>query len=101
VKKLKDRPFALIGVNVNGYDPAQLKAAMEKEELGWRSFADPGPLGRGPITVSWNLTATPTFYLLDHRGVIRRKWVGGSGGAVLDSAIERLLREAEGRGSPR
>jgi hypothetical protein len=92
---LKDRSFALIGVNVNGYDAKTLKAAMEKEKLTWRSFADPGPLGMGPIATRWNLPGTPTFYVLDHKGVIRYKWVGNPGEKIIDAAIERLLKEAE------
>jgi hypothetical protein len=39
--KLKDKPFAMLGVNVNGFDPAKLKEAMDKEKMNWRSFADP------------------------------------------------------------
>src|SRR5262249_52768568 len=93
-----DRPFALIGVNVNGYDAKQLKKAMDKEKLTWRSFADPGALGQGAITAQWNFPATPTFYVLDARGIIRHKWVGSPGAKLLDAALEKLLHEAEGHG---
>ena len=37
--KLKDRPFALIGVNVNDYETRNLKERMDKEKMNWRSFA--------------------------------------------------------------
>ncbi|MFC1582385.1 hypothetical protein ACFL4W_02480 [Planctomycetota bacterium] len=37
MKKLKDKPFALLGVN--GDDPAQLKSIIEKNNLTWRSWA--------------------------------------------------------------
>jgi hypothetical protein len=97
VTKLKDRPFALIGINVNGYDVKKLKLEMEKEKLTWRSFADPGPLGQGPIATQWNFSATPTFYIVDHRGVIRHKWLGSPGEEAIDQALERLIKEAEGR----
>jgi len=74
---------------------------MEKEKLGWRTFVDEGPAGRGPIAVRWNHAATPTFYLLDARGVIRGKWAGAPPAeAALDGAVEALLREAEGRERP-
>ena len=42
--------------------------------------------------------STPTFYLLDHKGVIRRKWVGAPGEKAIDAALEKLIPEAE-RGS--
>jgi hypothetical protein len=98
VQNLKDEPFALIGVNVNGYDARQLKEAMDQEGLTWRSFADPGTVGRGEIAVRWNLSVTPTYYLLDPGGVIRHKWVGGIDEKVLDAALQRLIREAKGHG---
>ena len=66
--------------------------------MTWRSFTDPGPLGQGPIAVKWNVFATPTLYVLDRRGVIRRKWVGGPGEKVIDAALEKLLTEAEAAG---
>lgn len=93
----------MIGVNVSRHEPKQLKAVMEKEKLTWRSFAD-----RGAIVGTWNLPGTPTFYIIDHRGVIRHKWVGSPadyklGGLpeakVIDAALEKLIQEAERGGS--
>jgi hypothetical protein len=40
---------------------------MEKQKLPWRSFADAGQAGAGPTATKWNLSATPTFYLIDHK----------------------------------
>jgi hypothetical protein len=85
----------LIGVNVNGYDVKQLKEAMDKEKLTWRSFADPGGLGQGAIATKWNLPGTPTFYVLDHKGVIRYKWVGSPGEKAIDAALDKVIKEAE------
>jgi peroxiredoxin len=90
VQKLAKRPFAIIGVNLLGHQPKALKEVMEKEKLGWRSFADRAIAGK------WHVSATPTLYLIDHRGVIRRKWVGNPGEKALEAAIESLLQEAEG-----
>jgi hypothetical protein len=39
--------------------------------------------------------STPTFYILDHKGVIRQKWVGAPGEKAIDAALERLIPEAE------
>ena len=90
MKKLEPRPFALIGVNTVEHTPEELAAVMEGENLPWRSFAD-----RGAIVKRWNLSGTPTYYLLDHRGVIRFKWVGNPAEGALDAALESLMREAE------
>jgi hypothetical protein len=80
----------LIGVNVNRYDAKKLKPVMEKEKLNWRSFAD----GR-TISEKWN-AATPGYYVIDHKGVIRYKWAGAPGEKVMDAALDKLIRAAEG-----
>jgi len=86
----------LIGVNVNRHKPKELKEVMDKEKLSWRSFAD-----QGAIAAKWNLPGTPTFYLIDHKGVIRYKWVGSPGEKAIDAAVEKLIQEAEGKNTAR
>jgi hypothetical protein len=88
----------LIGVNVVGHDAKKLKQVMDKEKLTWRSFADPGEISQGAIATRWNLTSTPTLYVVDHKGVIRRKWVGSPGEKAIDAALDQLVQEAEGSG---
>ena len=68
---------------------------MEKNQLTWRSFADAGNAGAGPIATKWNLSATPTFYVIDHKGVIRHKYAGPPGEKILDAALEQLIKAAE------
>ena len=97
---LKNRPFALLGVHVGGSTVPQLKALMDREKLTWRSFVDVGNAGAGPIARQWNHSATPTFYVIDHLGVIRYKWTGAPTAKVLDAALEHLIRKAEGGGPP-
>ena len=80
---------------MGGLDVKPLKEVMEKERITWRSFADLGNAGAGPIAKQWNLSATPTFYLIDHRGVIRRKWLGPPGEKTLDAAIDALIESAK------
>lgn len=94
VKTLADKPFALIGVN-SDTDKSKLKETLKEENITWRSFWN-GPKGTsGPISTEWNVRGWPTLYLIDHKGVIRHKYVGSPGDKVLDSAIEKLLKEAE------
>jgi peroxiredoxin len=98
VQNLKDKPFALIGVNVTGSNAEQLKETMAKEKLPWRSFADTGPIFKGPIASKWSLTATPTLYVIDPAGVIRYKWVGSPSAKVIDAALEELIGAMERAG---
>ena len=92
---LKDKPFALLGIHIGGSNAKQLKEVMEKEKITWRSFVDAGNAGAGPIATKWNLSSTPTFYLIDHKGVIRYKWAGPPGEKALDAALDKLLKAAE------
>ena len=97
VKELSSKPFAVLGVNISEPDTAALKKLMEKENLTWRTFSDPPTSeGRGAIARKWNLAGTPTIYLIDHKGVIRHKWVGGARANLIDNAVEKLIQEVEG-----
>ncbi len=62
---------------------------MDKEKLNWRSFGD-----QGAINTKWN-AGTPTYYVLDPKGVIRYKWDGYPGAKAIDTALEKLMPEAE------
>jgi hypothetical protein len=103
VTNLQGKPFALIGIHVGGSNARQLKGVMAKEKLTWRSFVDAGDAGAGPIAARWNLSATPTIYVIDHRGVIRSKWAGAPGAKVMEAALENLIKAAEedGKKTPR
>jgi peroxiredoxin len=86
----------VIGVNISEPNATELKKLMEKENLTWRTFSDPRTSdGPGVIAKNWNLAGTPTIYLIDHKGVIRHKWLGGAPTKVIDDAVEKLVREAE------
>lgn len=87
---MQDKPFALLGVNVGRHDPQSLKKVMEEEHINWRTFAD-----QGTIIDKWNKPPTPTFYILDHQGRIRHKWIGHPGEKAIDSALEQLIKVAE------
>ena len=94
VKRLANKPFALIGVN-SDRDKAKLKPRMEEENITWRSFWN-GPRGTsGPISKAWNVRSWPTIYVLDHKGVFRYKNVRGE---KMDEAVDTLLAEMESAG---
>ena len=72
---------------------------MDKEKLNWRSFAEKrGEDGLGPICNTFNLQGTPTLFVLDHKGVIRYRWLGNPGDEKITEAIEKLIKEAESEG---
>ena len=98
VKKLADKPFVLIGVN-SDTDLKALKKTLEEEQITWRSFWDGGSTD-GPIASRWNVRGWPTVYLIDHNGVIRRKFLGNPGDAELDRLIDELVERAEKGATP-
>ncbi len=87
VKRLEDKPFALLGIN-SDRNKDELKKVMEKEHIIWRSWWDGGRTG-GPIASTWNVHGWPTVYVLDQKGVIRYKNVRGP---AMDKAVDALLK---------
>jgi thioredoxin-related protein len=94
VKQLRDKPFALLGVHGLDYTTKQLKAVMEKEKLNWRSVSSRA------IAARWSARGTPTYYVIDPKGLIRFKWVGYPGPKPIDTALEELLKETESKNAP-
>ena len=95
VKRLADKPFALVGINGDRDDDDALKEKNEKQEITWRSFKDKSSEDAHAISEKWTVQGWPTLYLVDHKGVIRRKWLGSPGDEVLDKEIDELVTEAE------
>jgi hypothetical protein len=93
VKRLEGKPFALIGVN-SDKDRQQLMKVLEDEKITWRSFWNGGGI-KGPISSQWNVHGWPTLFVIDHKGVIREKYLGFPGEQILDPKIEQLVMEAE------
>ena len=91
VKRLEGKPFVLLGVNSDPKD--RLRKAVKLENLTWRSWWDGGSTG-GPIASEWGIRGWPTLFLIDHKGVIRRKYVGSPGDEALNKEIDKLVRDA-------
>ena len=91
VEKYKNEPFAIVGIN-SDQDLEKLKDVRAKENISWRSFWN-GPKGTGgPISATWNVRGWPTLYILDAKGTIRCKMVGGNE-ELIDKTVEELLAE--------
>lgn len=87
VKRLKDKPFALIGVNSDGGRSA-LKKIMAEQGITWRSFINGDT--SGPISTQWNVVGWPTTYLIDKKGIIRAKQLRDK---QLEEEVVKLLAE--------
>jgi hypothetical protein len=92
VKKMEGKPFALVGVN-SDQTREVAKQAATSEKLTWRSFY--AGQGGGDIARTYEVRGWPTLFLIDHKGVIREKWVGSPGAERLDAAVEKLVKEVK------
>jgi S1-C subfamily serine protease/thiol-disulfide isomerase/thioredoxin/phage FluMu protein Com len=91
VEKYKDKPFALLGVNIDRKERFQQVVNLKK--VTWRCWWD-GP--NGSISTCWNVSAYPTMYVLDEQGIVRHKFVGAPG-SKLTEAIDELLSVTKGK----
>src|SRR5262249_40247217 len=95
VDRLKSKPFAIIGVNADD-DPQLLKEGLNQFRPTWRSFQNHCE-GRAPITSTWKVSGFPTLCLIDHNGILQKKWEGRPDSKELEVEIDRLLRAARNR----
>jgi hypothetical protein len=89
VKRLADRPFALIGINSDG-GQAALQKIIKEQGLTWRHAVDGSTAG--PIATRWNVSGWPTTYILDSKGVIRFRDLGEN---EIEGAVVKLMNEME------
>ena len=88
VETLKDKPFALLGINSDG-DRSVLQKIIKDQGLNFRNAVDGST--SGPIATAWNVQGWPTVYVIDAEGVIRNKFIGVDA-KVLTKAVEDLLK---------
>ena len=90
VQRMQGRPFAFIGISADR-KLEHLEKFVERTAMPWIHIFD--GYG-GPITAKWDIDGFPTFVFIDANGVIRGRF---SGGGDIESGVEQLVREAEGR----
>ncbi len=94
--RLKDEPFALVGVN-SDREPEVLRKAVEKHGISWRSFKNRRP-GKKAVSDEWKVTGWPNLYLIDHQGVIRKRWLDAPPADALAREVDRLVEAARAAG---
>jgi hypothetical protein len=89
VERLKNEPFALLGINSDGTADA-LKKILAREGITWRQAVDGDTTG--PWATRWNVQGWPTIYVLDAKGVIRFRDVRGK---EMEDAVLKLIEESK------
>jgi hypothetical protein len=94
VERMKDRPFALVGINTDPGAREALVKRLESEGITWRNAID-GPPG-GPLARAWGVRSYPTIYVLDEKGVIQATDLRGD---ALDAKVEELVKKLDSKAS--
>jgi hypothetical protein len=92
VSRLKDKPFALLGVNADG-EGRGVVTKIREAQLPWRYWIETAENRIGP---SWGVAYLPTLFLIDRKGVVRQRFDGSVEPKTLDRAIDALLAETPG-----
>jgi hypothetical protein len=92
VLRMKGKPFALLGVN-SDTNQNQLRQDLVTHEINWRSFKEQRP--GGSISRDWGVQTWPTLFLVDHRGLVRQRFVDKPDDSQLENWVQLLVREAE------
>lgn len=87
VKRLKGKPFALLGINSDG-DRSVVQKIMKEQGITWRQAIDGST--SGPIAAQFNVRGWPTIYILDKKGVIRYRDLRDQ---QMEDAVMKLLAE--------
>ena len=89
VERLKNEPFALLGINSDG-TAQELKKILAEQAITWRQAVDGDT--SGPWATKWNVNGWPTIYVIDAKGVIRYRNVRDQD---MEDAVMTLLAEAK------
>jgi len=89
VQRFGDKPFALLGVNIDDNREAALKV-ITTHGISWRNWRAGGE--GNPIQKRWPIEALPTICVIDADGNLRHR---SSSVAHLEIAVATLLGEAE------
>jgi uncharacterized protein (TIGR03067 family) len=89
VKRLQNKPFALVGVN-GDIEPEELRKGIEKHEITWRSFKNKLD-DKTAISEQWKIPGWPTFYLIDQNGIVRKRWTDTVPPEVLNREVDDLI----------
>jgi hypothetical protein len=87
VKRLSDKPFALLGINSDG-DRSAVNTILQREKITWRQAID--GTTSGPLAKRFNVRGWPTIYILDKKGVIRFRELRDQ---AMEDAVVKLLAE--------
>jgi len=93
VKKMEGKPFVFVSISADAKMETLkefIKESAKETPMTWPQWYS-GPEG---VVGEWEIEAFPTIYILDAKGVIRKK-IEGADSAAIDKEVEKLVKQAE------
>jgi hypothetical protein len=90
VERFQGKPFALLGVNIDG-NPSLVLTLQQAGKVTWRSFS--GDVGEA--IKAYGVRAIPVVVVIDHKGVVQKHWLGAPDAGELDKLLDNLVAAAE------
>lgn len=95
--RMKDRPFALIGIDTDA-SVEQLRKVIKENGITWRNtWAN--QKDKKSLPSAWNIHGYPTVLVIDEKGVLRQKHVGVDE-AQLMKELDQAVSAAEKAKAP-
>jgi cytochrome c biogenesis protein CcmG/thiol:disulfide interchange protein DsbE len=87
-RRYRDRGVVVVGIAIQDKEPAS-RDFIERFGLSFPNAPDPA----GRISIDYGVYGVPESFIIDRRGLIRRKHVGAVTEAVFRDSVEPLLGE--------
>lgn len=91
VRRYRNEPFAVLGVNSDARGRSGLAAIVKEHELNYPSAV--GGADLAGIERAYRVVTHPTTFLVNRKGLICAKFEGYVDPARLTAAVEKLLKE--------
>jgi cytochrome c biogenesis protein CcmG/thiol:disulfide interchange protein DsbE len=88
-RRYRDRGMIVLGIALQDKDPAS-REFIQRFGLTFPNAPDPS----GKVAIDYGVYGVPETFVIDRRGMIRRKHVGAVTEAVFRDVVEPLLAEA-------
>jgi thiol-disulfide isomerase/thioredoxin len=88
VEKMDGKPFVFVSISADDKKETLTKF-IEKTPMPWTHWYN----GTEGVVEAWDIEAFPTIYILDAKGIIRKKIEGADSDAI-DEEVEKLVKQA-------
>ena len=96
VEEMKDKPFALVGVN-SDRTIERAKKAIAENKLNWRSFQNQEEGREKKISADWAVKGWPTVVVLDSEFKIHYRGHNGDEATVIAKELVAKMMEKDGK----